>query len=362
MAVVFRAVDERLHRNVAVKLMRDGGEIDPRLRARFEAEAHAAAAINHPNVVAVHDVGTDHDVLFIVMERLPGATLADELLRGRMHVEPLAGVLRDVLAGLGAAHASGVLHRDIKPSNILIDTNGTAKLADFGIATTAAMDLTDTGIVIGTPQYLAPERIAGRRATVHSDVYSVGVVAYEALAGARPYTGDSPIALAHAICEGRPRDLHHLRSDVPAALTELIMRAMALAPNRRPRSAAEFARQLEQVLTPDTDATQPVGDTPRTLPTAVNATPEPHAHPTMRIRRRPAKHPSLGTRRRFSRWVAVGFAACAVLGLAIGSLLLRADKDGNGSEPARGVTSTPQPSVPIQLEAPFERLERAVQP
>ncbi len=150
-------------------------------------------------------------MLFIVMECLPGPSLADELRREEpMSFDRVIAVLTDVLDGLEAAHAKGVLHRDIKPSNVLIDTDGRAKLADFGIATTAEADLTNTGVVIGTPAYLAPERVAGRRATVRSDLYAVGVIAYEAVAGTRPFAGDSPLALAHAIHEGKPRPLREL--------------------------------------------------------------------------------------------------------------------------------------------------------
>ena len=163
MAVVYRAFDERLHREVAVKLLDPSQQRDDALQARFEIEARAAAAINHPRVVAVYDVGTEGDLLFIVMECLPGPTLADEFRRvGQLPHARVTTVLTDVLDGLGAAHTQGVLHRDIKPSNVLIDADGRAKLADFGIATTTGNDLTNTGLVIGTPSYLAPERIAGR--------------------------------------------------------------------------------------------------------------------------------------------------------------------------------------------------------
>ena len=144
MAVVYRAFDERLHREVAVKLLDPSQQRDDALQARFEIEARAAAAINHPRVVAVYDVGTEGDLLFIVMECLPGPTLADELRRvGPLPHARVTTVLTDVLDGLGAAHTQGVLHRDIKPSNVLIDADGRAKLADFGIATTTGNDLTE---------------------------------------------------------------------------------------------------------------------------------------------------------------------------------------------------------------------------
>ena len=194
MGEVRRAYDQRLSRYVAVKLFpllesaRD--------RARFEAEARAAAAVTHPNVVAVHDVGTD-PVPFLVMECLKGGTLADELRREPLPVERALAIVDEILAGLGAAHAKGVIHRDLKPANVLFTDDGRPKLGDFGIAISLdAVTLTETGIVIGTPAYVAPERLEGEHATVESDLYSVGVMLYEALAGRRPFDGDSPLAVA----------------------------------------------------------------------------------------------------------------------------------------------------------------------
>ena len=248
MAVVHRAYDESLHREVAVKLLDASRGLDPNLQARFESEARAAASISHPRVVAVHDVGTDGDLLYIVMECLPGTTLADELRgSGPLPIDRAIAVLTDVLDGLGAAHARGVLHRDIKPSNVLIDSDGRAKVADFGIATTAGGDLTKTGTVIGSAAYLAPERVDGRRATERSDLYAVGVVAYEALTGRRPFSGETPIALARAIHEGRAPRPCDLRPEIPGYLADVVMRAMARDPAERPPTAAEFAARARRL-------------------------------------------------------------------------------------------------------------------
>ena len=254
MAIVYRAVDERLHRDVAVKVLDAMRGADRDQRARFEIEARAAASITHPNVVAVHDFGIDgvppNIVPYIVMECLPGRTLADELRAGPLPAARTVAVLEDILAALGAAHAKGVLHRDIKPGNVLLDEGGRVKLADFGIARVAPGDLTLTGMVMGTPAYLAPERVAGRPATVRSDLYAVGVLGYEALAGVRPFDGDSPIALAHAIHAGDPRPLSELRPDLPSTLTAPIMRALATDPADRPQSADEFRRLVAASAAP----------------------------------------------------------------------------------------------------------------
>src|SRR5262245_12066840 len=170
MGEVRRAYDKRLSRYVAIKLF---PHLDSdRDRARFEAEARAAAAVAHPNVVAVHDVGVE-PVPFLVMEFLPGGTLADELRDGALPIPRALAVGTQVLAGLGAAHDKGVIHRDLKPANVLFTNDGHAKLGDFGIAISLdAVTLTDTGIVIGTPAYVAPERLEGEPANVQSDLYS----------------------------------------------------------------------------------------------------------------------------------------------------------------------------------------------
>ena len=357
MAVVYRAFDERLHREVAVKLLDPSQQRDDALRARFEIEARAAAAINHPRVVAVYDVGTEGDLLFIVMECLPGPTLADEFRRvGPLPHARVTTVLTDVLDGLGAAHTQGVLHRDIKPSNVLIDADGRAKLADFGIATTTGNDLTDTGLVIGTPSYLAPERVAGRRASVQSDLYAVGVVAYEALSGTRPFVGDSALALAHAIHEAHPRPLRELRADVPEGLADLVMRAMAGAPAARPATAEEFARQLAAQgasrgsYGADASATTvpfvPIDDTVRAAPLA---------RPTDVVHAKPA--PDRSWRR--VGLVLAGLLAIVIVGVSLWSLT-RHDDGTAGPNPSEPTTT--QPALPDPLEEPFDRLAEAVQP
>jgi serine/threonine protein kinase len=360
MATVYQAFDERLNRTVAVKVLDPLRGADRELRVRFESEARAAAAITHPNVVAVHDVGVEGDLLFIVMEWLPGRTLADEIASRPLVVERVLGILRDVVSGLGAAHAKGVLHRDIKPSNVLLAEDGRAKLADFGIATVGVGDITQTGVVIGSPAYLAPERVAGARATVRSDIYAVGVVAYEALAGVRPFAGESQLALAHAITEGRPRPLAELRPDAPRPLCDLVMRSMARDPDRRPRDTAELARLLDARAT----ATQPVKSDVTGATTATAPSPEP-TEPTTRMAtiRQPARNAG---RRGFSRrWIAMVLIGSVVIGLLAGGAwsLLRPDRSASPSPPAATSTpSTPQPSVPAPLEAPFDRLEQAVSP
>jgi serine/threonine protein kinase len=354
MAVVYRAVDERLHREVAVKVLDSMRGADAEQRTRFEVEARAAGSITHPNVVAVHDFGIDGDppnvVPYIVMECLPGGTLADELAAGPLPAARATAVLDDILAALGAAHAKGVLHRDIKPGNVLLDEGGRVKLADFGIARVAPRDLTLTGMVMGTPAYLAPERVAGRPATVRSDLYAVGVLGYEALAGVRPFEGDSPIALAHAIHAGDPRPLPELRPDLSSALTGPIMRALATDPADRPQSADEFRRLLDGSTRP-VAVTEPALSVAPVTPTAAAAVTA--VQPAV---------PRPATRR---RTVIAVLVASVVIGLAVGTIWSVARRDSSGAGVGSGATASttvPAPAVPEPLRDAFDQLERAVQP
>ena len=247
MAEVFDGYDERLDRPVAVKLLRPEMAADPGIRDRFEVEARSAARLSHPNVVAVFDTGEEQDgTPYLVMERLPGVTLADRMEPGPVDELWLRKVAGDVLAALGAAHAAGIVHRDVKPGNILLAEDGCAKVADFGIAKSLEMtgDLTGTGLLVGTPAYVAPERLEGRPATERSDLYALGVVLYEALAGTKPFEAGTPVALANAVLHDVPRPLRELRPDVDPGFAAAIEQAMAKEPAARPASAHEMARLL----------------------------------------------------------------------------------------------------------------------
>jgi serine/threonine protein kinase len=244
MAEVYAATDRRLEREVAIKLLLPAMAVRPDVRRRFEAEARAAASLIHPNAVAVFDTG-DHDgVAYIVMERLPGETLADRLTAGPVDPGWVRRLAHDVLGALSAAHAAGIVHRDVKPGNILLTPDGSAKIADFGIATSLDADPTSASHLIGTPAYLAPERLDGAPASARSDLYSLGVVLYEALAGAKPFGGDVPVAVAHSIHEGAHPALADARPEVDRALAGVVEKAMARDPEARFASAAAMAAAL----------------------------------------------------------------------------------------------------------------------
>src|SRR3954466_2460031 len=198
MASVYLATDVRLERRVAVKVMHSALAEDPEFVARFNREARAAARLSHPDVVSVYDQGEDDGHVFLVMEYVAGATLRDVLRdRGRLPAAEAVAVMDHVLAALGAAHAAGLVHRDVKPENVLVTADGRVKVADFGLARAiAGTTITgDDSMLLGTAAYLAPEQVRDGAADARSDVYAAGVLLFELLTGAPPFSGESPIAV-----------------------------------------------------------------------------------------------------------------------------------------------------------------------
>ena len=232
---VWRAVDVMLDRPVAVKLLRSEFAQHPDTLARFRSEARHAASVTHPGIAQVFDYhdGVDHPA-FLVMELVDGPSLADVLTRGPLNPADAMDVIAQAAAGLDAAHRSGLVHRDIKPANLLLTPDGQVKITDFGIAHAAgSAPVTRHGMLIGTPAYLAPERIAGQPATPASDLYSLGILAHECLTGTRPYAGTpTEIALAHG-----QRSLPPLPDHVPSAVGAFVADLTARDPQYRPNSA-----------------------------------------------------------------------------------------------------------------------------
>jgi len=327
MAEVRDAWDTQLQRPVAVKLLYAQFSAQPDFRRRFEVEARAAAGLNHPHVVAVHDYGEQDGTPYIVMERLPGRTLADVIAAGPLPQHLVRSVLDGVLSALAAAHAAGILHRDIKPGNILLADSGSAKLADFGIAKSADSNHTVAGQVVGTMGYLSADRLSGRPATVADDLYAVGVVGYEALTGRRPFPQDNLVDLARAVTEGHPVPLRALRPDVEPALEFAVERAMA----RDPRVRCTSADQMRAVLSGAEPAVRP--------PTLVLGQPLPD--PTTSLL------PVTAPRRR-PRWLLWAAAAVVVLVTVVAVIV---DAASRPATPAPVETSTPEP-VPTSAPAP----------
>jgi serine/threonine protein kinase len=245
MGEVRHARDRRLSRDVAIKFLRDDLASQPDVRERFANEARNAARLTHANVVLVLDTGEYAGVPYLVMERLPGATLRDELKDGPLSEARATVIARDVLAGLIAAHELGVVHRDIAPSNILLTADGHAKIADFGIAKSAeGLSITMVGQVLGTPAYMAPERLHGEPATPSTDVYALGVVLYEALTGVRPFAGDTPVAVASSVMSTTPEPLAALRPDLDPNMAAAVDGAMAKDPAHRIPTASAMLDTL----------------------------------------------------------------------------------------------------------------------
>ena len=263
MATVFAAGDEELQRPVAVKLLAESIGRDPDLRARFLREARLAARLSHPNVVRVFDAGEADGRPYIVMELVDGETVADLLARrGRLDPAEAVALGRQAAAGLQHAHDAGLVHRDVKPQNLLLRPDGKLEIADFGIARAAETTrLTLAGTVLGTAAYLAPEQALGEDVGPAADVYSLGAVLYELLAGEPPFRFES---LGQLASERPPlRPLRELAPDVPQALEDVVMRTLARNPAYRTASAAELGAELAAAV-PDPGSAPTERDLPPT--------------------------------------------------------------------------------------------------
>jgi len=312
MGSVYLAHDAELDRPVAVKLLAEDLAGDTAFRQRFLREARLAARLSHPNVVAVFDAGeAEGGRPYIVMEYVDGTTL-----EGRGPLPPAEAVALAVQAchGLAHAHAAGLVHRDVKPHNLLLRTDGTLKVADFGIARAAeATALTQIGSVLGTAAYLAPEQAAGEEVTAAADVYSLGAVLYELLAGRPPH---KPESLADLADPREIRPVSELARGVPRHVEDAVMRSLARNPAYRPASADELAREL--------------GDQP-TAPTRVAST-------------APA-------RRRRTRWWLAAAAAGAIGAVVAGVVLATNDDSGPPPRPARAAVQPIPPGANAQEQA-----------
>jgi beta-lactam-binding protein with PASTA domain len=287
MAHVWAAEDGMLGRRVALKFLLPRYAEDRQFVERFRREAAAAAGLQHPNVVSVYDRGEHEGVPFIAMEYVEGASLKDLIERG-LEVGEAVEITRQVLAGARFAHSKGIIHRDLKPQNVLVDGEGRARVADFGIARAGASEITQTGSVLGTAQYLSPEQAQGLPVTAASDLYSVGAMLYEALTGQVPFDADSPVAVALKQVSEQPRPPSQLNPQVPRALDAVVLRALAKDPANRFASADDFLGALDQAEADPTGSS--LGDTdsyaavasaagPVEAPAAATATPPPPSGP-----------------------------------------------------------------------------------
>lgn len=245
MARVYRAHHPGLGRDVALKVLLTEITGDEVSVARFLREARAAANLDHPNIVPIYDTGQAGGSYFIAMKLIEGRTLRALLGERELSIPEISDYLTQTASALDYAHERGIVHRDIKPENIMVDAAGKVTLTDFGIANlTDELSVTTTGAVIGTPVYMAPEQLRGEPATPRSDVYALGVLAYELLSGAPPFAGRAPYAVMLAQIDEQPEPVHQRRDGVPAAASLAVGRALEKDPDRRFATAGEFASQF----------------------------------------------------------------------------------------------------------------------
>ena len=250
MSGVYRGLDLRLDRPVALKIMDSRYAGDSQFLTRFQREARAVAKLKDPGLVAVYDQGLDGQHPFLVMELIEGGTLRELLVeRGPMPPHAVAAVLGPVLGGLAMAHREGLVHRDVKPENVLISDGGDVKIADFGLVRAIAeAKITSTSVILGTAAYLSPEQVSSGDATPASDVYAVGILAYELLTGTTPFTGDTALAVAYLRMDNDVAAPSTVIGGVPAQFDELVLRATARDPAQRYADAEDMAAELDAIV------------------------------------------------------------------------------------------------------------------
>jgi eukaryotic-like serine/threonine-protein kinase len=293
MSSVFRARDLQLEREVAIKILHQHYAEDPEYLARFRSEARAVARLSHPNIVTVIDRGDDGERQYIVFEHVKGENLKELVLRtGRLPVPQALELALHIADGLSFAHEHGLVHRDVKPQNVLLSSEGEVKVTDFGIARSLHVDhgVTQTGTVLGTGEYLAPEQASGKAVSAATDVYSLGVVLWELLAGDVPFTGDNFVAVALRHVNEPPPSLRERRPDVSPRLDAAVQRALAKDPAERFPSMAEFAKELRACLVESEGAAVPPAASDLESTRVTRAVPAP---PPARVRRRSRRRPLL---------------------------------------------------------------------
>jgi beta-lactam-binding protein with PASTA domain/predicted Ser/Thr protein kinase len=332
MADVFLAEDQQLGRKVALKLLHGRFAADPDFVERFRREAQAAAGLQHPHVVSVYDRGSWDDTYYIAMEYLPGRSLK-QLIREEAPLDPVRAIdiTLQILKAARFAHRRGVIHRDLKPHNVIVDDSDQAKVTDFGIARAGASDMTETGSIMGTAQYLSPEQAQGHSVAAGSDLYSIGVILYEMLTGRVPFDADAVVTIALKHVSEAPPPPSQINPAVPRELEQVVLWVLNKNPRDRPADADQFIAALEAVRaallgSPGQNTASMAAVAPLILPE-----PLPHPEPNGDLREKPAAG------RRWLPWLIALLVLLLVAGAAAGAYLLTRPKQ----EPVPVVTGDP---------------------
>lgn len=356
MAVVWRAQDEMLGREVAVKTLDLTGPDSDNAGERFRREARATAALNHPHIVTVFDTGVEDHTAYLVMELLPGPTLAEQVSEsGPLPVEEVRIIGEEVASALQAAHDAGIVHRDVKPGNIAYSADGTAKVLDFGITqivdeALGGHQLTMTDTIVGTAEYLAPEQATGQRVDARADLYALGCVLTTLLTGRPPFSAPTPVAILMKHAHDLPADVRDLRPDTPADLATLIAGLLAKDPAHRPQSGREVAELLRSHRAPALTEVLPAAPA-AVAPTTV----EPRPVPPQGGWDEPAQPYGEPQRRGSRAWIWLLLLAAALAAAGIWYVLQGQEDPGGAQTPTPTPTvteSTPEPTPSLTTQTP----------
>lgn len=361
MGEVWQASDTVIGRTVAIKILKDEYLGDPGFRERFRAEARHAAMVNHDGIANVFDYGEEDGKAYLVMEMVPGEALSTILERERvLPPEKVLSIISQTALALHQAHLAGLVHRDVKPGNLLITPDGTVKITDFGIARLAdQVPLTATGQVMGTVQYLAPEQASGKPASPATDIYSLGIVAYEALAGRRPFRGESQVSIAMAHIKEAPPELP---VTIPEDVRTLVMACLSKKPEGRPRSAEDLAKAATAIAAGNSEEGLSYIPDGHDAPETGEVTPAPSSRGKKKGDRGvgPTNTQPIPLIKRFTPkqlWLMAGGAGVALIAIVVVALLLISRGIGSNEVPAEPDTPTivdpePTPVTPTPTPEP----------